>query len=194
MRTETATTFSLVETLETLKTHTANYNEAAEELFSFSFSDYNLLFELDRFSVSPETFIKVPVLETENFTAVIVLWGVDKGTAIHDRTQYDGRIKVLKGSLTEVSFRENDNFIEYNGTETAHTNEIFPEGQGGVHSFTNISDDVSVSLHIYRPSQKNLDGIRIFDTENRRIGWLNQHATAFSWQLPKNSYSKIVSI
>ncbi len=194
MKTDTITAISLEQTLENLKAKATTFNQAAEELFSYSFNDFNLLFELDRLQVEPENYVRIPVLRGENFAAILMIWGVDNHTAIHDHQNYDGIIKVLKGSLTEVSFRENSNFIEFDGTGTAHKDQVFPEEKGGIHSIANISDDVSVSLHLYRTPQLNLDGVRIFDTVKRRIGWLNQHATSCSWKLPRKSYSKIVNI
>ena len=62
--------------------------------------------------VPNETYVRIPVYNDE-FVAILMLWGIDNCTAIHDHSNYDGRIKVLKGSLTEVSYRENSNFIEY---------------------------------------------------------------------------------
>lgn len=194
MKTDSIIVKSLVETLEDLVLHPKNFDEIVNELFGYNYKDYNKLFEIDKIDVKNETYIRVPVYNGENCVAILMIWGIDNKTAIHDHNNYDGRIKVLKGELTEVSYRENDNFIEYDGSGTANEGAIFPEEYGGIHSIVNNSDEISVSLHIYSTSQLNLIGVRIFDTENRRIAWLNENATSCSWKLPENAYDKILRI
>lgn len=194
MKTDTTDTRSLVDTLEDLMQHPKHFEETVQELFAYSYNDYDRLFEIDRISVPKETYKRIPVFRGDNCVALLMLWGVENTTAIHDHMNYDGRIKVLKGVLTEVSYRENSNFIEYNGVASAVKDQIFPEEFGGIHSIVNNNDGISVSLHVYRTSQLNLKGVRIFDTQNRRVAWLNENAESCSWNLPENAYERILKI
>lgn len=183
----------LIETLSVLKPN-SDFTTVQDNLFMYDYEDYNALFELEKIVVEHDAYQRVPVYRGTHCVAILMVWGRDNVTAIHDHSNFDGRIKVLKGTLTEVSYRENFNFIEYNGVETAFAGQVLPEEIGGIHSIINQSDDFSVSLHIYSTSQLNLEGVRIFDTKNRRVAWLNEYATHCSWQLPQNSYSKIINV
>lgn len=194
MRTQTSIKETLVDVLENLMQQPKGFDETVRELFRYNYSDYNQWFEISKLSVERETYKRVPVFRSQECVAILMIWGKDNTTAIHDHNNYDGRIKVLKGSLTEVSYRENSNFIEYNGVGTAYEGQIFPEEYGGIHSIVNNSDGISVSLHIYRTSELNLKGVRLFDTEKRRVAWLNDNASSCSWKLPEDSYEKIVNI
>ncbi len=194
MKTTPILSKQLVEILEDFGKNPPTFDETVDELFVYDYEDYNLLFELDKVEVANVTYKRIPVFQGESSVAILMIWGIDNTTAIHDHNNYDGRIKILKGELTEVAYRENSNFIEYDGAGIAHKNDVFPEECGGIHSIVNNSDEVSVSLHIYRTSQLNLDGVRIFDTENRKVAWLNENATSCSWNLPENAYKKIQKI
>ncbi len=194
MKTDTLLKGSLVNVLEELSVKSKSFDEVVSELFSFGYSDFNQLFGIDALKVENETYRRIPVFSADHCVAILMVWGIDNSTAIHDHNNYDGRIKILKGNLTEVSYRENSNFIEYDGVGTAHEDDIFPEEYGGIHSIVNNSDEISVSLHIYRTSQLNLDGVRIFDTETRKVAWLNEKATSCSWHLPADCYRKIEKI
>lgn len=194
MKTETLLPESLVHVLENLSDKTKNFEEIVLELFSFDFDDYNQLFSVDHVEVDNHDYLRIPVFRSENCVVNLRIWGIDHTTAIHDHNNYEGRIKVLKGSLSEVSYRENSNFIEYNGVTTFHENDVFPEEEDGIHSLINNSDEISVSLHIYRTSEINHDGVKVFDTEERKVGWLNEKAVYCSWDLPADCYNKIEKV
>ncbi len=193
MNAESDIKIELIEALGLL-TLDSDYSKVQDVLFNYNYEDYNKIFELDKVVVQPETYQRIPVYKGEKSVAILMVWGKDNVTAIHDHSNFDGRIKVLKGTLSEVNYRENFNFIEYNGVKTAFAGQVLPEEIGGIHSIINQSDDFSVSVHVYGTSQLNLDGVRIFDTKSRRVAWLNEYANSCSWQLPENAYSRIISI
>lgn len=194
MAAETYLKVSLVDVLENLMQTPKSFDETVLELFKYNYNDYNQWFEIEKMDVERETYRRVPVYKSQECVAILMIWGEDNTTAIHDHNNYDGRIKVLRGSLTEVSYRENSNFIEYNGVGTAYEGQIFPEEYGGIHSIVNNNKGISVSLHVYRTSQLNLKGVRLFDTVNRRVAWLSDNATSCSWNLGEDAYQKIVNI
>lgn len=185
---------NLEKVLSDLKTKkNLGFNDVCDLLFTFQFKDFDQLFQISPLEVPQETFMRIPVYHDE-FVAALKIWGVQHYSAIRNHSNYDAKIKVLKGSLTEVSYRENSNFIEYDSKATARTGDILVEEQSDINSIINNSKEISVSLHVYRTPKLALEGVRIFDTENRRIAFLSDQAQACSWNLPDPSYQKIIQI
>lgn len=170
-----------------------SFDDVCDLLFTFQFKDFDELFQIGPLEVPNETFMRLPVYHDE-FVATLKIWGVNNYSAIRDHSNYDAKIKVLKGSLTEASYRENSNFIEYDSKATARAGDVLVEEQTDINSIINNSEGISVSLHIYRTPKLWVEGVRIFDTENRKIAYLSSEAKACSWNLPENHYKKIIQI
>ena len=170
-----------------------NFDEICDLLFTFSYSDFDSVFHLTEREVSRDRVIRIPVFEDEPI-AILTIWGEDSCTAIHDHGSFDGRIKILKGSLGVVNYRENSNFIEFNSLAVGGEGNIFTEQLAGIHSIINNENDITVSLHLYRSDELNLEGVRIFDTEHRKVAHLSHLAKSCSWDLPENAYTKIIQI
>lgn len=183
----------LLKTLEVLKLNKSDYQEVAAQLFKFSFEDYDAAFHISEKNVPENSYVRVPIF-TDNCCAILMLWGVNNKAAIHDHLNYDGLIKVLKGSLTEVSYTEEGDFIKYDGEGIADEGAIFPEDLGGIHSVVNNCPELSVSLHVYHTPQTSLKGVRIFDVENKKIAFLTEKASSCSWELAEDSYEKIIQL
>jgi predicted metal-dependent enzyme (double-stranded beta helix superfamily) len=190
---ETLTT-NLNNTLENIKNKSLSYDEVSEILFSFDFQDYNEIFKINELNIPEKTYRRLPVFNNENCVAILMLWGINNKTAVHDHKNYEGKIKVLKGELTEVYYKETKNFIEYEGAGVAMEGLIFEEEMGGIHSMVNNKSTLSVSLHIYKTSQINLSGVRIFDIENKKWAVLTDKAPSCSWNLPEEAFEKIVNL
>ena len=190
---ETLTT-NLNNTLENIKNQSLSYDEVSEILFSFDFQDYNEIFKINELNIPEKTYRRLPVFNNENCVAILMLWGINNKTAVHDHKNYEGKIKVLKGELTEVYYKEIKNFIEYEGAGVAMEGLIFEEEMGGIHSMVNNKSTLSVSLHIYKTSQINLSGVRIFDIENKKWAVLTDKAPSCSWNLPEEAFEKIVNL
>ncbi|MDR2122173.1 MAG: cysteine dioxygenase family protein [Flavobacteriaceae bacterium] len=184
---------SLVKTLENLKSTQSDYQSVASELFKYNFEDFDAVFNIREIPVPDECYIRIPIY-ADSCCAILMLWGVNNQTAIHDHLNYDGLIKVLKGDLTEISYVEKGNFITFEGEGVASEGAIFPEDLGGIHSIVNNSPEISVSLHVYHTSQTSLKGVRIFDVENKKIAFLNEKAASCSWNLPEESFEKIIQL
>ena len=101
----------LAQTLEDLKNVSADFNTVVENLFEFRFEDYNQVFKINELDVPAKTYKRFPVFNNENAVAILMLWGAENKTAIHDHKNYEGKIKVLKGELTEVYYKETKDFI-----------------------------------------------------------------------------------
>lgn len=187
-------TMNLTESIEYLKNNNSNFDEVAENLFSFSYQDYNELFKIDQIDVPEKTYQRLPVFNNQNGVAILMLWGVNNKTAVHDHKNYEGKIKVLKGELTEVYYKETKDFIEYEGAGVAIEGLVFEEEKGGIHSIVNNKNTLSVSLHIYKTSELNLKGVRIFDIENKKWAILSDKAPSCSWNLPEEAFAEIINL
>ena len=181
-------------TLENLKKDHVNFDIIAENLFSYDYQDYNEIFKIDQIEVPEKTYKRLPVFNNENCVAILMLWGVNNKTAVHDHKNYEGKIKVLKGELTEVYYKETKDFIEFEGAGVAIEGLVFEEEKGGIHSIVNNKNALSVSLHIYKTSELNLDGIRIFDVENKKWAVLTDKAPSCTWNLPEEAFEKIYQL
>lgn len=181
-------------TLENLKKDHVNFDIIAENLFSYDYQDYNEIFKIDQIEVPEKTYKRLPVFNNENCVAILMLWGVNNKTAVHDHKNYEGKIKVLKGELTEVYYKETKDFIEFEGAGVAIEGLVFEEEKGGIHSIVNNKNALSVSLHIYKTSELNLDGVRIFDVENKKWAVLTDKASSCTWNLPEEAFEKIYQL
>ena len=190
---ETLTT-NLNNTLENIKNKSLSYDEVSEILFSFDFQDYNEIFKINELNIPEKTYRRLPVFNNENCVAILMLWGINNKTAVHDHKNYEGKIKVLKGELTEVYYKETKDFIEFEGAGVAIEGLVFEEEKGGIHSIVNNKNALSVSLHIYKTSELNLDGVRIFDVENKKWAVLNDKAPSCTWNLPEEAFEKIYQL
>ena len=185
---------NLNETLENLKKGNVSFDDVTENLFSYSFEDYNEIFKIDQIEVAEKTYKRLPVFNNDNCVAILMLWGNNNKTAVHDHKNYEGKIKVLKGELTEVYYKETEDFIEYEGAGVAIEGLVFEEELGGIHSIVNNKNVLSVSLHIYKTPELNLNGVRIFDTEKKKWAVLTDKAPSCSWNLPDEAFEKVVSL
>ena len=181
-------------TLENLKKDNISFDIVAENLFSYDYQDYNEIFKIDQIEVPEKTYKRLPVFNNENCVAILMLWGVNNKTAVHDHKNYEGKIKVLKGELTEVYYKETKDFIEFEGAGVAIEGLVFEEEKGGIHSIVNNKNALSVSLHIYKTSELNLDGVRIFDVENKKWAVLTNKAPSCTWNLPEEAFEKIYQL
>ena len=187
-------TKNIIYTLENLKKDNISFDIVAENLFSYDYQDYNEIFKIDQINVPEKTYRRLPVFNNENCVAILMLWGVNNKTAVHDHKNYEGKIKVLKGELTEVYYKETKDFIEFEGAGVAIEGLVFEEEKGGIHSIVNNKNALSVSLHIYKTSELNLDGVRIFDVENKKWAVLTDKAPSCTWNLPEEAFEKIYQL
>jgi cysteine dioxygenase len=82
----------------------------------------------------------------------IITWNKDSKTMIHDHAENGCILKMLRGSLKETIYKDGD-LIKSNYLINSDTGCI--NNDIGYHSIENISDGISVSLHIYSPCNHN---------------------------------------
>ncbi len=159
------------------------FEEFCTMFFRFNYIDFDEYFGLSALTPVPEQCIQIPVFRGK-FIAELLLWGPDTCTAIYDHSIFEVNIKVLEGLLTEVHYRENQNFIEYDGVTTSLAGHIFPHEQTGIQALVNSSGGRSASLHLFNTSVFNLSGVRIFDTLRRKVLQLSGTSESCPWYQP----------
>lgn len=169
------------------------FEDFSQQFFQYDYQDFNEVFKLDVIQIPDKTYFRLPIYQGK-FVAFLMLWGKENRTAIHDHKNYDGMIKVLKGSLCEISYREKDDFIVYDSESIAHEGAEFAEDYGGIHSVVNKSKDISVSLHLYNTQQTDLKGVRLFDLPQKKIAIMSEKAASCAWNLPKEAYQFVIKV
>ena len=103
---------NLEKVLSDLKTKKSlSFEDVCDLLFTFQFKDFDELFQISPLEVPNETFMRIPVYHDE-FVAALKIWGTNNDSAIRDHSNYDAKIKVLKGSLTARLFKQNQKPVE----------------------------------------------------------------------------------
>ncbi|QDP84297.1 hypothetical protein FNJ88_01530 [Chryseobacterium sp. SNU WT5] len=184
---------SLEKVLDIIRKKELSFSDVCDLLFTFKFEDFDEIFGLSEIKIPAETSRTIPIIQAE-YLSFLKIWGVRNYSTIRDHSNCDSVNKILKGSLTEVNYRENSNFIEYDLRTTHRTGDLFIEEKDDINSLVNNSEEISISLHSYRTSKTELEGVRIFDTENRKIGYLSKEAKSCTWTLPENAFRKIVKV
>jgi cysteine dioxygenase len=181
----------LPEALNFIIENGCNFNEVKDILFKYDYKDFEKLFHPEIAEVEAGTYFRMSVYNGR-CCVFIMLWGPDARTAIHDHMDYDGYVKILKGSLSEINYVPNDDFIIMGEEKSGTVGDSFYAGRGAIHSVVNKSSELSVSLHVYNTNQPGLEGVRIFDIEKRLIGILNKKAKRSSWDISEACFGKII--
>ena len=89
------------------------------------------------------------------FELFIIVWNKGSKSKIHDHSEKGCILKVLQGELKETIYKDsksddlNENIV--NTTIIKKSDTSFMHNDLGFHSIENISDDISISLHVYSP-------------------------------------------
>ncbi len=77
----------------------------------------------------------------------IITWNKNKLSKIHDHSSNGCILKLLKGKLLETRYNNKLEILEENIVDENSISYI--KNENGLHNIKNISDDISVSIHIY---------------------------------------------
>jgi cysteine dioxygenase len=100
--------------------------------------------------INKNRYNKELVYKNELFDIYIVTWNKKQKSSIHNHPEYGCVYKVLKGIITEYLFDPNIETIIK--TNKLNENDIgYIHDNIGYHYIENNTDDISVSLHIYKP-------------------------------------------
>ncbi len=174
----------LAEILRQLTDHgPQGFEEFCNLFLNFNYADFDDCFGLSTISIKPEECLSVPVFRGP-FIAEVLLWGPDAYTPVFDFRKFKFRIKVLQGTLTKVSYRENGSFIDYDGVESCLCGQRFDVDGNSVQSLLNNFDGRSVTLNLYDTSQFNLSDVRVFETLQRKVFQLSGRSFSCPWNQP----------
>jgi hypothetical protein len=124
---------------------------------------------------------------------ILMYWPAKAESAIHQHNEFWGYVKNLEGSLTERTFEFDDTVLKYTGTTNYMVGSVLFEKENAVHQIINSSKvNALVTLNIYYPPHRNLEGTKIFDTKNKTIAVLNNHATSVSWENPAENFKDVI--
>jgi cysteine dioxygenase len=171
----------------------SDFREVTEMLFMYDYKDFERIFHPEMVGIEKGAYVRMPVF-TGNCCVFLMLWGIDSVTAIHDHKDYDGNVKILKGTLDEINYLPFGGFIKKGAEKSRPEGDVSYFESNAIHSVNNGSPDFSVSLHVYNTIQPGLGGVRIFDLEKRLIGILNDKAKRSSWEIPEDCLSAVVKV
>lgn len=100
--------------------------------------------------INDNSYNKVLVDKTQDFGIYIITWKGYQESKIHNHSEKGCLYKILEGRLMEEEYNKNLEFIGFRN--------LFEENIGYIdnrekyHKMINYTDNISVSLHIYSPS------------------------------------------
>ncbi len=134
------------------------------------------------------------IVKNKPLQVFIVTWPPQATLPVHQHNKYWGYITVLEGTVSEslYSYDEKKKILSIHPSRSMKKGETIYEPLNIIHQLTNPSPlDVSISLHLYYPTNYDYDGTLIFDIENKKLAELNKKAPNVSWNHPDEFYKKI---
>ncbi|MGX1023258.1 cysteine dioxygenase family protein [Flavobacterium sp. CS20] len=138
---------------------------------------------------------RIPILN-DFVVAYLMIWPASVSSSIHQHKNIKGVIKVLDGKIEEHEYKFDDNqkLLERKSVKTYRENDIIYENKDAIHQVFNTSKTQTVcTMHIYYPPSQNLNGSVLFDPNKGIIATLSDLAFSYSWNQPKEAFSKIDS-
>ena len=132
------------------------------------------------------------ILMLEPIEVVVLNWPEGVESAIHHHEGFWGYVYVLEGSCENVTYRYQDKKLLEDEKALGMPGALIYEEDGVIHKLRNPSKNKrAVTVHIYFPPLQNFDGMKIFETEKKWIGELNENAKTSSWEEPTSSFHHI---
>ena len=105
---------------------------------------------VDNLQIPPDVkYLRTHIYSNELIDIYIIAWPVNSVSGVHDHAPGGCILKILDGKLEETIYSKQFEVIQ---TSQISTDEVsFMINEIGYHNIKNISDDISVSLHVYNP-------------------------------------------
>ncbi|MBE7443142.1 MAG: cysteine dioxygenase family protein [Flavobacteriales bacterium] len=165
--------------------------ETVEQLLS----DFNLdVAMFDEYKNETDEYLRIPIYEG-NYSVYVMKWPMNGKSTIHEHRNISGVIKVLRGKIQENSFLYDGvlNKLVLKEKLNYSTGSIIIEEVNAIHQVINVSEhEDALTLHVYFPSARNLEGSRLFNVQDKKIGVLNEKASSFNWSQPAFGFSEII--
>jgi predicted metal-dependent enzyme (double-stranded beta helix superfamily) len=136
-------------------------------------------------------YLRIPVYSGKCIV-LLMIWGVDAGTAIHGHGGIEGTVKVIKGVVKEEKYEFTGTGVELISSRIHTPGDVLSEDTGTIHSIINRQETFSVTLHIYNTDKNTLAGTVMYEPETRRIGILNDQAKSTSWKEDPMAFKCII--
>jgi cysteine dioxygenase len=153
---------------------------------------YSLIAKETIAGIPPSEYLRIPVYSGKCIV-LLMIWGVDAGTAIHGHGGIEGTVKVIKGVVKEEKYEFTGTDVELISSRIHTPGDVLSEDTRTIHSIINQNESISVTLHIYNTDKNTLAGTVMYDPENRRIGILNDLAKSTSWKENPKSFQACIS-
>ena len=156
------------------------------------FNPYLTVF--DTFKNDTNEYLRIPIYEG-NFSVYVMKWPLNGVSTIHEHKNISGIIKILRGKIKEKTFAfdETEKKLYLKEKTDYSVGKILMEEENAIHQVINISEkEEALTLHVYFPSVLNLEGSRLFNVQERKIGVLNSAAISFGWSQPSLGFSEII--
>ncbi|MDG1332625.1 MAG: cysteine dioxygenase family protein [Crocinitomicaceae bacterium] len=129
----------------------ATFNEIARS-FDIPISEFE-----NFCSWSEDGYTRNCVFENEEFELILLCWEPGQKTPIHDHGGEECWVKAVKGEFEEVIYKMDENdALKLVKSDISKTNDItYMIDFMGFHSLQNISNERSMSLHLYAKPIKN---------------------------------------
>ena len=114
-----------------------------------------------------------------NFVIFLMSWAKNDFTAIHNHGQADCGAVYFLGEVNHRSYQVENNHLLLTGHSIIPTGTVVPVPGALVHAMGNLSDQPSLSLHIYgfnHPSETTDTTTRIFELEKKRVRFTSGEA------------------
>lgn len=155
--------FSLYSTSVFKKNNLMDFIKTVEKLVetlnNTSPSDYAKVFRKIRFNPddfkpfctwNKEGYTRNGLIKTPSYEIILLCWDAGAKTPIHGHGGKDCWVYQLDGTLEEVRFKEQEgDLIKENNIELSPGKLTYMNDQMGYHTLENISDQRSMTLHIY---------------------------------------------
>ena len=145
-----------------------------------------------QFSTNPEEYEKSDasdyyrkIYTLEPLEIAVLYWPPLAESAVHFHSGFYGYVVVLDGSGENIEYRLSEGVMAEKRRILCTKSGIMNEPDGTIHKIRNASStEPLITLHLYVPALANLDGLELYDLENKKIGILNEKALNASFNEP----------
>jgi len=128
----------------------------------------------------------------EPLEIAVLYWPPLAESAVHFHSGFYGYVLVLEGEGENIEYRLSEGIMCEKRRILCTKGGIMNEPDGTIHKIRNASNSKPlITLHLYVPALANLDGLALYDLENKKIGILNEKALNASFNEPKEHFHSI---
>lgn len=132
------------------------------------------------------------ILCMEPLECVLLRWPPGVESAVHFHDGFWGYVWVLQGTCENIVYQLNAGKMSIINQMYARAGGVIDEPDGTIHLIRNPSkSEELVTCHFYYPALETLDGLKVYDLDEGKIGTLNERAATASFLEPEAHFSNI---